>query len=739
MYMKKVILSILCSLWSFLSFAITQRTYTIDYDINSFYINDINDASVVLSTSHDCVYLNNLQQPALPYQSKNILIPYNEVVDSICVIGEQPIDFGFHQQIIALEPNNTDSQYSHFQNAINSQHTTNTPQIAHFPTSPLFDYSVHKLKGYKFANVTYTPFTYIQSSGFLQLYSKISIVMYTHTYNNVQDFGIQDFESIRSLLINPQEVASFYPPLLFAESFQSLSEDDQEDYLMITSEELLTDYMKLAKWKTLLGYKVKIITTDYISQAYDGGDIQEKIKRCIKERYDSTNHNLRYVLLAGDANVIPGRLCYGIENHILADTIPTDLYYACLDEPFTWDADANGHYAESTRDADLDAEVYLSRIPLNTHEDIDNFIRKLIQYERATSPDYFDKLLFAGTQRHVLNDTRDDCNTIINSGIGMNQNLIIDKLIDTESNVTYSTFTPENLQAVFELGHNISFIAAHGATDGWLTQNNTLYYCPSATNLDSPASSYITTLSCYVNNYMFTAYNEYPEFLGRAFLKGSCNNNIGFWGYTMSGWTNYSTRYFSAFYKQIYQNRKKHFAEITTLANIEGFLGQSTSNCYNRYNHIELLAMGDPASIVWTSAPSRFQDVSLIRSNDSLTINANGDSCNVVLLEDADDIISTTAIHENCTTLPIPQHGYEDICLNKDGYAPFLISKDKVANLDFENVTLSNKECYWADNITIGFVSPVVVDTDSKITLKAKSVKVENLNIKKGGQLNIYR
>ncbi|MFW5698549.1 MAG: C25 family cysteine peptidase, partial [Planctomycetota bacterium] len=75
--------------------------------------------------------------------------------------------------------------------------------------------------------------------------------------------------------------------------------------------------------------------------------------------------------------------------------MPTDLYYSCLDN--SWDEDGDGVYGEAGSDSvDMGYEVIVGRIPVNTAEQADAYIDKLIALEDNPPSDIHDKFLMGG-------------------------------------------------------------------------------------------------------------------------------------------------------------------------------------------------------------------------------------------------------------------------------------------------------------------------------------------------------
>ncbi|MDD4310259.1 MAG: C25 family cysteine peptidase, partial [Candidatus Cloacimonetes bacterium] len=122
-------------------------------------------------------------------------------------------------------------------------------------------------------------------------------------------------------------------------------------------------------------------------------DTQEKLRNYISNTF-ATNP-LRYVLLAGDTDVIPHRgfavnLGQGSESD---SDIPADMYYSCLDG--NWNTDGDSSWGEMY-EADLAPELAIGRLPYNSDTEISNMINKIMSYQIAPVESEIKSVFFAG-------------------------------------------------------------------------------------------------------------------------------------------------------------------------------------------------------------------------------------------------------------------------------------------------------------------------------------------------------
>jgi hypothetical protein len=198
------------------------------------------------------------------------------------------------------------------------------------------------------------------------------------------------------------------------------------------------------------------------------------------------------VLLAGDIEYVPSRnITTG------GATFPTDYYFADLDG--TWNADQDAIFGEAVDDLDGYPEVYVSRIPVRSVNDVNRFIEKLLAYEKLTnySPDedYPANVLFTAADLSseddgldlILNHIDPQINTDFprttlsqNSQIGNDPNVVLNEL-------------NKNYGITFSESHGTAYTIRPGASGSNLYN----YHMDGLTNT-LPSLYYIA--SCYTND-----------------------------------------------------------------------------------------------------------------------------------------------------------------------------------------------------------------------------------------------
>jgi len=128
---------------------------------------------------------------------------------------------------------------------------------------------------------------------------------------------------------------------------------------------------------------MKLITTEQIAEGFEGPDIQEKIRLCVREHIDK--HGYHTVILGGDSSgtggLIPDRDTYHHNLWGMEKDVPSDVYYI---SPTNWDYDGDGIYGEFEDDSEAiaypDGSVAVGRIPVRTLEDIKAYAGKVSKH-----------------------------------------------------------------------------------------------------------------------------------------------------------------------------------------------------------------------------------------------------------------------------------------------------------------------------------------------------------------------
>jgi hypothetical protein len=402
----------------------------------------VNEENNMLSVSLlDLPIINDVKQPRLPVKPLNILLPYGKAIDSITVTSESTIlldsdcDVEYGSRLIPVV--SSENKYSDIPSSSTSLESSNQLWTGG---------SLQYFRGFPIVTIILHPVLYNQLQRALWFSPTLELTIQLKNDEPSPAFrGTSgDLEIVSEKINNPETVKSYYPYL------HTIKES--VDYLIITGEDFATSevdnsFSDLIQHRINQGYTSMIATVEEITKNplfyvngswgdnnddnpyYTTGilsnlsrfnDTCAQIRNYI--RYMHYTHGVNYVLLAGDAdtefasnNIVPVRGLFANESGLpligisetLAeeeDDLPSDIYYACLDGTFNDDMDE--HFGESSdrnqrrgiEEADLEAEVYVGRAPVDSIKEMQNFVSKTISYEDRTTDDYYSQILFLGEE-----------------------------------------------------------------------------------------------------------------------------------------------------------------------------------------------------------------------------------------------------------------------------------------------------------------------------------------------------
>jgi len=373
------------------------------------------------------VLSGNPSEPYLPTRGAYILIPYGEKIREITVTLGEKVYLGSNINIKSvgeLAPSSI----------ISSSYLPTTNKVIYGSTYPspekLFtQIGTYSFRGYNILVLKLHPVQYVPSTGELFYYRDMDVCVETAedaTVNSLFRGLNQDKIEVMRKVDNPAAINT-YPTAL-----NSSQLDNDYDLLIITRARLKDGFIPLKAAHDAEGIHTIIKTLSDI-----GSTTPEEIRDYIKEAY--TNWGIGYVLLGGDDNVIPSRDLWVQTRQGQAGvstTMPSDLYYACLDGTFNYDDD--DRWGEPTDglnggDVDLMAEVFVGRASVSNIIEVNNFVKKTTSY-MSTSPDdnYLKNVLMVGQHKakfeaakwggNFLDELLDECSSGNYTTIGIPSN-----------------------------------------------------------------------------------------------------------------------------------------------------------------------------------------------------------------------------------------------------------------------------------------------------------------------------
>ncbi len=178
--------------------------------------------------------------------------------------------------------------------------------------------------------------------------------------------------------------------------------------LIITPDTFVTELVPLKQWREKQGLRVDIVTTTYIQTNFPAYDLPESIKAYIAARY-AGDSSLKYVLLAADAQIIPGRVLQ-VANRTAAPSMPisdrattSDFYYAHPNQEWVNGSDKGDDYPVglkwfgiSDSNWSLSPVLSVGRIPVANVSQLSGYVARLLSWEQSPPPGLWQSRVLLG-------------------------------------------------------------------------------------------------------------------------------------------------------------------------------------------------------------------------------------------------------------------------------------------------------------------------------------------------------
>lgn len=392
--------------------------------------------------------------------------------------------------------------------------------------------------------------------------------------------------SLRKMVMNPEDLLEARP---------SRTRGDIS-YLIISNPPVDTVFQRLADWKTQKGIPAEVRTVNWVVANYAGEDNAARIRNYMKTLPDS---NIQYVLLAGDTAIIPCRFAYAMTCSASIwdreDSLPCDLYYADLQGD--WNFDNDGLYGEIEDSIDLYPDLYIGRAPVNSIVQAQNFVDKILTYERNPPYAYLDNALLLA--EILWNNPYTDQ--------GIHKNHIEEESFPPYLEVTklYESLGNENRTAVMNAiryGQGLINHDGHGSTSLMGVGVGYLNFSDMDTISNGEKCGVIFSLGCWTAAFDFNCIAE-------AWMNNMNGGGVAFVGNSSYGWGSpgnpgfgISDIFDSRFFYSLLAEANYHIGEALALSKAH-FIPYSREENVYRWHQYELNLLGDPEMMVWTAPP----------------------------------------------------------------------------------------------------------------------------------------
>lgn len=448
------------------------------------------------------------------------------------------------------------------------------------------------------------------------------------------------------------------------------------------------------------------MTTEFIDKNYSGDTQQIRIKKAIKEMYDY--NGTRYVLLGGDADVIPVQYCSirfdfmqdGIPAKYNCDDIPADVYYSCLEGDFNWDTNGDGLYGTYKDDINILPSVFVSRVPVNRVADVKTFVDRILEYEK--SPSVNNSLLQAGTRLDHYFDMNKGVNVTFSAVPYADElyyqmignNLIRHQLFDDYSNLDQllnkNSFSGELIK-----GHQFIEVMCHGEERLLCNDDSTLVFMDyfTASTLKNPNHTIFTTTACRTNSFDNTNELCQPSCLSETLMHNPNSGIVGYLGSSRLGWYRIgdphlecSFAFENQFYKNLFNDNEntmpistKSMASLLCLAKFNlctfAYRPKDLDN-WGRYKTYRWLfysinAIGDPETPIYSGKPNAFTSVCAEYNKQGLLEISTGLEDAKVCVSNADEGLAFYEVKVGDNLIFDTGYGKFDVWITKQNYYPW--------------------------------------------------------------------
>ena len=392
--------------------------------------------------------------------------------------------------------------------------------------------------------------------------------------------------TLKKMIINPEDILKY-----------ELRRDPGDiAYLIISNPPFDTVFGRLADWKTKKGIPARVRTVDWILTNYTGEDDAACIRNYIKTLPDS---NIQYVLLGGDTYMIPCRFAYAMTCSAFIwnreDSLPCDLYYADLQGD--WNYDGDGLYGEVEDSINLYPDLSVGRAPVSSIAEAQNFVDKILAYEKNPPQDYLDNALLLA---EVLwqNPFTDQA---------IHKNRMEEESFPPSLTVTklYETLGNENRQTVMTAirnGQNLINHDGHGSTSVMGVGIGYLNTSDLDTITNAPRHGIIFSLGCWTAAFDFACIAE-------GWMNNENGGGVAFVGNSSYGWGSpgnpgfgISDIFDSRFFYSLLAENNYHIGEALAMCKAY-FIPYSREKNVYRWHQYQLNLLGDPEMMVWTATP----------------------------------------------------------------------------------------------------------------------------------------
>ncbi len=488
---------------------------------------------------------------------------------------------------------------------------------------------------------------------------------------------------------------------------------DAYDYLIIAGDingilesQTLADFQK---WKSFKGHKTKVVSTLSI------GSTATQIKNYISSEYSK---GIEYVLFIGDHDKIP---LYNYYNSNLGEWTKSDYWYGCMDG-----------------NNDVEADICIGRFSTNSLFELENMVNKTIAYEKKAR-NYGNKVLlvahkeqapykYQGCSENIRTTSYNEPQlfttaygaSTTNGGNCATNSFVVSKINEANNIINYRGHGDYNQWCMWNVNAESFYDTQIGAIDN---STNDIFFCVACQNGNIAAGT------CFMETFM-----------------RSNHGAAGMIAATVDTYTSVNHSYDELLFEKLLNENIYNIGKLNVAAHIANMGTDYNSAIYNAFSY---LCGCDPSLEIITANTNTFDDYSLSRNGQNLTISNGGISeYSVSFVSEGGILLFKGGSTGTTYTFTTPTENIY-IVLNKHNYAPRIIYVDvtdsyiqnKVFNdIDIDYYYIKNDAISVGYDVTTSVTNGNVrVNNSSKLTIsKANGVLIKNgFECELGGELQI--
>jgi len=406
-----------------------------------------------------------------------------------------------------------------------------------------------------------------------------------------------------------------------------------EDYLIITTEEYRLPVERLAEWKRMLGFRVTVL--------YQNGWSPENVKSYIQD-FESLHSNLNYVLVVGGLNDVNSfSYSYNNTNYV------SDYEYSCLD-------------------GDNFPDIYRGRLLVSNVDEAETVVDKIINYER--NPVKINSLYTTGINGAVFEAdgsgnertravlTSELIRKVLVDSLQKNLNFVYLRgggAYPTHWNNSYYSFGNELPDSIL---HNITwdgsaqqmmdyinrgafytFFIGHGAWDKW----HSLALTKDSLDKLNNSNQYpvVFSMSCSTGDF------SHDDCFAQHFCSMSKKGSVAVFAATASapfgsteilGMDMIDAIWPNSLLNPLFPNGVNSVIstqlpsyQLGQILNQGIYKMRMTWDYYDLYTSRIFHCFGDPSMRIYTEEPSSFNNLSIVRSGNSISVNTGDNNAEI--------------------------------------------------------------------------------------------------------------